>query len=130
MQRGPDSLAHHGETDEHNCRDHRPDNLKPIVAMRIAGALLIGARTVFPYNPAKANLRRSERDPADDDRDQKLAVNARTMFGNCLRKPPTPAQKHPERRAGYDPDGYCKDASHLASLVLSDKLQFVAGSSC
>src|SRR5712671_6708103 len=111
MQRGPNTLAHHGETDKDRRRHERPHDLEPVIAVRVIGALLVRGGAIFPDDPAETNLRRRKSDAANHDRDHELAIDARSVFRNCLGKPPMLADKHTDRAQRYDPDGYSESAS-------------------
>src|SRR5688500_8714192 len=117
MERRPNSLAHHTETDKDDSGDNRPDDLEAIVAVRIGRARFVSRIAIFPDDPTKANLRRGEGNAAHDDRDQELAVNTRPVVGDGLREPPTLIEEHQDRGDRDHPDSYCQKTSHqLAPL--------------
>ena len=115
IKRSPNSLAHHGETDEDDGGRDGPDNFKSIVAMRIGSALGAGVVAELEDDPSQANLRGGEGHADDDDGDHELAVDERAVLGNRLREPPLSAGEHPDRENCDHPDCYSQKASHQLS---------------
>ncbi len=115
IEGGPNSLSHYGQSDEDYRGHDGPDDLEPVVSMRIGRALVAGGLSVLPDHPTQSDLRRGEGNAADDNRNHELPVNQRTMFGDRFRKPPMFGDKHSDRAERYDPDGYSKNASHRLS---------------
>src|SRR2546422_3887191 len=89
----PHALAHWGEADERDRRDHCPDYFQTAAAVRVSGGWSIGGIAVLPDHPAEANLRGDESDPDHYEGDHELPVERRRVRRNGLRKPPLLADK-------------------------------------
>ncbi len=86
--------------------------------MRVGRALRTCAVAIFPNHPTQTNLRRSEGDADDHNRDHELAVDSRPVFRDGFRKPPSSTDEHPDRGDCNNPDGYTEKASHQLSPSL------------
>src|SRR2546430_17587725 len=115
VERRPNLLTHHGQTDKNNRGDDGPENFEAVIPVRVNRACAAGGVAILPNHPAQSDLRGGESHTNHDDRDPELTVHARPVFRDGFGKPPAVADKHPDREQRYDPDGYSENASHRLS---------------